>query len=158
MSKKCKGHNSKIPSTTCNQLTLCDCQVKEGCTMDDKNQTMIAVYECLLTSTEPQKIYFGLEEGKWKKRYNHKKSFNGKRYSHETTLSGYVCHLKETLDLTSNLKWSVVRCATPYSNISKKCLLRLYEKLVIITYSMQYELLNKDRSYFRNVVLRISTF
>ena len=44
--------------------------------------------------------------GKWKKRcYNHKESFNHKRYSHETTLSSYMWHLKETLDVTPNLKW-----------------------------------------------------
>ena len=40
----------------------------------------------------------------------------------------YIYYLKKTLDVTPNLKWSVVRCATPYSNISKKSLLCLYEK------------------------------
>ena len=44
-----------------------------------------------VTSSEPQKLYFGLAEGKWKQRYyNHKKSFNHNRYSHETTLSSHV--------------------------------------------------------------------
>ena len=43
----------------------------------------------------------------------------------------------------SNLKWSVLKYVPPYSNISKKCLLRLYEKLEIITYQNQKELLNK---------------
>ena len=81
--------------------------------MDGKCQTMDAVYD-RVTSSEPRRIYFGVTEGKWKQRYyNHKKSFNNKRYSHETTLSSYVCHLKETLDVTANLKWSVVRCTTP---------------------------------------------
>ena len=61
-------------------------------------------------------------------------------------------------DVTPNLKWSVVRCATPYSNISKKkFLLCLSEKLVIITYPRPKELLN-DRSYFANAVMRISSF
>ena len=49
-------------------------------------------------------------------------------YKHETTLSSYVWHLKETFDVSPNLKCSVVRWATPNSNISKKCLLRLHEK------------------------------
>ena len=81
--------------------------------MDGKCQTMDAVDDCV-TSSEPQRIYFGVAQGKWKQRYyNHKKSFNNKRYSHETTLSSYVCHLKETLDVNANLKWSVVRCTTP---------------------------------------------
>ena len=97
--------------------------------MDSKCQTMEVVYDCRFTSPELRKIYFGLAEGKWKK-HNHKKSFNHKPYSHETTLSGHVWHLKETLDITPNLKCSVVRYATPYSNISKKFLLCLYEKTI----------------------------
>ena len=86
---------------------------------------------------------------KWKQScYSHKKSFNHKRYSHETTLWSYMWHLKETLDATLNLKWSVVRCSTPYSNISKKRLLCLYENLVFITYPRQHELLNKISELF----------
>ena len=73
------------------------------------------------------------------------KSLNHKQYSHEKTLSR---PLKWTLDVTPNLKWSVVRCTTPYSNISKKCLLCLYEKLVIITNPRQHELLNKQSELF----------
>ena len=159
MSKIYKGHNSKITSTPCDQLTSCNCRVKEECPMDVKCQTMDVVYDCRVTSPEPQKIYFGLAKGKWTKRYcNHKKSLNHKRYSHGTTLSSYVWQLKETLDVTPNLKWSVVRCATPYLNISKKFILCLYEKLVIVTYPRQHELLNSDRNYFTNAVMRISTF
>ena len=93
MSKIYKRQNSKITSTPCNQLTLCICREKGECRMEGKNQTMDAVYECHVTSSEPQKIYFGLAEGKSKQRY-HKKSFSHKRYSHETTLSSYVWHLK----------------------------------------------------------------
>ena len=66
--------------------------------MDRKCQAMDVVYDCRVTSSEPQKIYFGLAEGKWKQRYyNHKKSFNHKRYSHERTFSSYVWPPKETL-------------------------------------------------------------
>ena len=102
---------------------------------------------CLFTRAV--KIFFGLAEGKWKKRYcNHKMAFNDKRYSHETALSSYMWHLKENLDVTPNLKWSIVRCATLYSNISKKCLLCLYEKQVTITCSRQFELLNKRSELF----------
>ena len=79
-------------------------------------------------------------------RYNHKNSYNRKRNFHEATSSGYVWHLKETLDVTPNLKCLVVRSATSYSNISKKCLLSLLEKLVIMTYPRQ--LLNKRFELF----------
>ena len=53
--------------------------------MDGKCQTIDVVYDCCVTSSQPEKIYFGLAEGKFKQRYyNHKQSFNHKRYSHET--------------------------------------------------------------------------
>ena len=47
------------------------------------------------------------------------------------------------IHIYTNLQWSVLRCVPPYSNISKKCFLSLYEKLEIVTYQNQKELLNK---------------
>ena len=38
LSKICKGHNSKITPTPCNQLILCNCRVKGECPMDSKCQ------------------------------------------------------------------------------------------------------------------------
>ena len=94
-----------VTSAPCEQLTLCNGRVEEECPVDGKCQTMDAVCDCRVTSSEPQKIYFGLAEGKWKQKYyNHKNSFNHKRYSHKTTLLSYTWHLKETLDVTPNLK------------------------------------------------------
>ena len=57
-------------------------------------------------------------------------------------------YLKETLNVTPNMKWSVVRCAEPYSNISKRGRLGLYEQLVIITYPWQHKFLNKRSELF----------
>ena len=121
MSKIYKGHNSNITFTSCNQLKLCNCRVKWECPMNGKCQTMDAVYDWPVTSPELQKIYFGLAEGKWKQMYyNHKNSFNHKRYAYDTTLSSYARYLKETLDVTPNLKWSVVRCTTTLPKHLKK--------------------------------------
>ena len=107
MSKIYKGHNGKIKSMQ--QLTLCYCRVKRECFMDSKLQTMDAVYDCFVTSP-----LLWLAEGKWMQRYyNHKESFNHKHYLHDTKLSNYVWPLKKTLDITPNLKWSVVRSTTP---------------------------------------------
>ena len=67
-----------------------------------------------------------------------------KRYcNNRTTLSSYMWHLKRVSSETPNLKWSVLRCVPPYSNILKKCILFWYEKLKIVTYQNQKELLNK---------------
>ena len=142
-------YNSKITSAPCNQLTLSNCREKEEWPMDGKCQTMDAAYDCRFTWSELQKIYFGLVEEKWKQMFhNHKKLFNNKRYSHETTLSSFAWHLKKTLGVTPNMKWLVLRCSTPYSNISKDFIFILYEKLVFITYPTQHELLNKLSEIF----------
>ena len=68
-SKIYKWHNGKITSTPCNQLTSCNWREKGECSMEGKCQTMDAVYDCRVTSSEPRIT-------KW--------------YSHETTLSSYV--------------------------------------------------------------------
>ena len=115
VSKIYKGGNSKITSTPCKEMTLCNSRVKEECNKNGKCKTMDIVYDWRVTSPNISQVYFGLAEEKWKKRYyNHKNSFNHERFSHEARLSSYVWHLKETLDVTPNLKWSVMRCAIPY--------------------------------------------
>ena len=79
--------------------------------------------------------------GEWKSRfYNHKLSFKHKRYSNKTTLASYMWHLKSVSSETPNLKWFVLRCVPRYSNISKKCLLCLYEKLETVIYQNQKEI------------------
>ena len=62
ISKIYKGHNSKITSAPCNQLTLCNCRVKGKCPMNGKCQTMDAVYDCRVTSSEPQKSTLGWQK------------------------------------------------------------------------------------------------
>ena len=80
----------------------------------------------------------------WRSRfYNHQLSFKHKRYSNKTTLSSHMWYLESVSSETTNLKWSILRCVPPYSNISKKCLLCLCEKLEIVTYQNLKELLNK---------------
>ena len=120
ISKIYTGHNSKIISTQCSLLTLCYCQVKEEFSMGSNCQTTDAVSDCCVTSPQLQKTYFGLTEGKLKKRYyNHIKSFKHRQYSHEMErhylLSSYMWYLKETLNETPKLKSVVAGCVIPYS-------------------------------------------
>ena len=101
-------------------------------------------YKCDVTRPLPKKVYLGLVEGEWKSPfYNHKLSFKHKRYSDNTTLSGYMWHLKIVSSETPNVKCSILRCVPSYSNISKKILLCLYQKLAIVTLQNQKELSNK---------------
>ena len=64
--------------------------------------------------------------------------------ANDTTLSNYVWEVKDKYKETPSLKWSIVEFVPGYSNITKKCLLCLYEKLEIINYPNQEELLNKQ--------------
>ena len=51
--------------------------------------------------------------------------------------------LKETSNSSPNLVWSIAKKVLSYSNISKKCLLCLHEKVEIINYPRTEKLLNK---------------
>ena len=134
MSKIIKGHNKKVTSKPHDQRPNCNCRKKAECPMEGNCQVNNVIYKCDVTRPLPKKVYLGLAEGEWKSRfYNHKLSFKHKRYSNKTTLSSYMWHLKSVSSETPNLKWSVLRCVPPYSNISKKCLFCIYEKLEIVT-------------------------
>ena len=61
-------------------------------------------------------------------------SLKHKRYSNKAIFLSYKWHLKKVSGETPNLKWSVLRCVPPYSNILKKWVLRLCEKLEMINY------------------------
>ena len=91
--------------------------------------------------TFKQCVYLGIAEGNWKQRlYNHRKSFKDKKHKNDTAL---LWDLKENHNQIPKLTCSIVRFAPGYSNISKRCLLCLHEKLLIINYHSPAELLNK---------------
>ena len=143
MSDIIKGHNKKLFSKPHDQRPKCNRRKKSEYPMEGNFQVNNVIYKCDVTRALPKKVYLWLAEGEWKSRfYNHKLSFKHKRYSNKTTLSSYMWHLKSVSSETPNLKWSILRCVPPYSNISKKCLLCLYEKLEIVTYQNKKELLN----------------
>ena len=144
MSKIIKRINKKVTSKPPDQRPKCNCRKKAKCSMEGNCQVNDVVYNCDVTRPLPKKVYLGLAEGQWKNRfYNHKLSFKHKRYFNKTTTSSYMWHLKSVSSETPNFEWSILRCVPPYSDISKKCLLRLYKKLKIVTYQHQKELLNK---------------
>ena len=117
------------------QSPKCNCRKKSERPMEGNCQVNKVVHKCDITRPFPKKVYLGLAEREWKSRfYNHKLSFKHNRYSNKATLSSYMWHLKSVSIESPNLKWFVLRYVRPYSNISKKCLLCLYEKLEIVTY------------------------
>ena len=56
-------------------------------------------------------------------------------------LSEYIWEIKKEYNETLTLKWSIVKSIPSYSNISKKCLLCLHEKLEIVNFVDQDHLL-----------------
>ena len=90
-----------------------------------------------MTKNNVKKIYLGVSERELKKNwyYNHEQSFRNENYNYSTTLSTYLWSIKSTSEEQNvNLNWEVMRQAAPYSNISKRCLLCLHEKLAIALY------------------------
>ena len=101
--------------------------------MKENYQVNDGLYKCDVTSPLSKKMYIALAERERKSSFfNHKLSFEQNRYSYKTTFSGYMLRLKSGSSKTPNLKWSILRCVPPYSNISKKCLFCLYKRLEIL--------------------------
>ena len=136
MSKIIKRHNRKVTSKLRDETPKCNCRKKGECPIEGNCQVNSIVYICDVIRLLPKSVLKSCF-------YNHDLSFKHKRYSSKTTLSSYMWHLKSVSSETRNLNWSVLRCIPPYSNISKKCLLCLYEKLEIVTHHNQKELFNK---------------
>ena len=140
-----KGHNNKLTNTKVRQQLACNCRVKSDCPLNGDCRKESIVYKCTAcTIRQLKKVYLGLTEGEFKTRYyKHSKSFRTKSYPNSTTLSSYVWEVKTDQNETPNLNWEIVRSVPAYSNITKRCMLCLYEKLLIATYPNQEELLNK---------------
>ena len=102
------------------------------------------------------KTYLGTAEGYFKKRYNnHTNSF---RHSKDTTLSKYIWEIKNEYNEMPTLKWSVVKSVPSYSNISKKCLLCLHEKLQVVNFKDQDHSLNEVLNWFLNAGMSTQIF
>lgn len=138
-----KTHNNKILSPRNEETANCNC--RKECPIEGKCRSSNSIYKCTVSANnKPNKVYIGLAGGEWKTRYrNHVKSFNHKRYAKETCLSKYIWELKDEGIDNPILNWTIVKSAPTYTNISKRCLLCLQEKLEIITYTDPNELLNK---------------
>ena len=65
--------------------------------MQGKCRMKNTLYKCTAsTPTKPQRVYIGISEDEWKKRYyNHTESFRNKRYKNETSLRIYVMNIKK---------------------------------------------------------------
>ena len=106
--------------------------------------TLYYIYICTVSTNGTKRVYLGIAEGDWKQRfYNHKKSFKNKSYKNDTALSSFFMGTKRKHNEVPTLTWSIAKHIPGYSNVSKRCLLCLNEKLLITTYEHPQEILNK---------------
>ena len=141
-----KRHNKNVSSNKEKQTNPCKCRNKKEYRLNGNCKVQNFIYKCTVSATQmfKQRVYLGIAEGNWKQRlYNHRQSFKDKKHKNDTALSSYLWDLKENHNQIPKLAWSVVRFAPGYSNILKRCLLCLQEKLLILNYHNTAELLNK---------------
>ena len=145
MAQIIKKHNKTISSEKRSTEPKCNCRNKDTCPLNGNCLATNLIYQATIKSpTNQEKIYIGLTEGTWKQRhYNHKLSFNHKKYAHNTALSKYVWNTKDKHNQTPEICWSIKKTAPAYSNKSKRCLLCLQEKMAIINFPEEDKLLNK---------------
>ncbi|XP_067940660.1 uncharacterized protein [Watersipora subatra] len=128
------AHNKALllPTRGDNSRT-CNCRNRASCPMDGKCLTENAVYQATVTTNNgTEETYVGLTQNTFKTRYtNHKASFNHTSKRNATELSKYIWRLKDS-GLDYNIKWSILKTARPYSPITKRCELCIWEKYYII--------------------------
>ena len=144
------SHNAKIIRKSEAPLVkrTCNCRNKVNCPLEGKCLVDNLIYQATLTPipslspntppvnltpTQPQTLnYIGLASTTFKVRLgNHKKSFNHKKYSKETTLSQKIWELREE-GIECDIKWKLIERAQPYSPITGLCALCTLEKYYII--------------------------
>ena len=140
VSQYMKNHNRNVSNKKEKKTNPCNCRNKNECPLNGNCKVQSVIYNCTASATQTfkQRVYLGIGEGNLKQRlYNHRHSCKDKRQKNNTALSSYLWGLKENHNQIPKLTWSVVR------NISKRCLLCLHEKLLIINSHNPAELFNK---------------
>ena len=113
------------------QPDTCNCRRKPDCPLEGKRLQTNVIYQANVTTATTTETFDGLETN-FKERYrNHQSSFLRSNRRNETELSKYIWTLQDS-NKPLQIKWKVLKKCKPYSNISQKCNLCLYEKFIII--------------------------
>ena len=123
------SRSSKLPVQTIN---TCNCRDKRSCPVDGNCNERNIIYQAEVTTSDSKQTYIGLCDTSFKSRYrNHTCSFRNECYRNSTELSKYVWGLKDK-KTDYQIRWRSIKHARSYSNVTKKCNLRLWEKYYII--------------------------
>ena len=143
------SHNKKIlrPPT---QERTCNCK-KTVCPLDGNCLLTNLVYQATVTpdnNQAPEETYIGMTGDTFKNRYgNHKKSFNHREYSSETSLSKHIWRLKDQAE-GFNTEWKIVDRASCFSPVTRICALCVLEKYYIM-YHQDQASLNSHEEIFK---------
>ena len=134
MGKLISGHNKAILSKAKQtQQNTCNCRKPKECPLAGKCLIKSVVYKATVTTNQDHKSYIGVSDTEFKSRFNnHKSSFKLDHKKKDTALSKYIWHLKDS-NINYDVHWSVLKQASSYSNVTKRCQLCLWEKYFIIT-------------------------
>ena len=140
------AHNKKLMKPPIEQQSkTCNCIKKDLCPMNNNCLSSSIIYQATITSNTQnynEKVYIGLCETTFKKRYaNHKKSFTTEKYKNSTALSTEFWNIKEA-NGQPKVTWKIMRKCKSYNPNSKKCNLCSSEKFEIATF-MGTNILNK---------------
>ena len=141
------SHNKSLLSKPPDRNVInCNCRNKAACPVPGKCLTDGVIYQATVTTPNTAETYVGLTETPFKHRWrNHNTSFNDKKYKNSTELSKFIWSLKEN-NIPFTITWKFLKRAKPYSNLTKRCDLCLWEKVFIMCMP-NYGTLNK-RSEF----------
>ena len=126
-----------------------NCGVNVVCPLGGKCLQTELVYQADVTASDNSiKKYIGLTAPTFKARLsNHKKSFNHRRYEHDTKLSVYIWQLKDQ-GLNYDIQWKILKLSRAYSPVTQTCRLCFDEKLLILKNSLDSSYLNKRDELF----------
>ena len=138
-----QNHNNRIlnPEET-EEEDACNCR-KRSCPLEGRcKSSKCVIYEA--TATSPSNVtrkYIGSTEGDFKTRYTgHVQSFTTESKKTSTTLSKFIW--ESNMSPEPNVKFKILRKATPYRPGKRMCDLCLSEKLEISKVSRKSEYLN----------------
>ena len=128
------SHNKYVLSnlnSSTQQPDTCNCRKKPDCPLEGKCLQSNVIYQATVTTATTTETYVGLATNFTGRCRNHQSSFRRSNRRNETELSKYIWTLQDSKK-PFQIKWKVLKKCKPYSNISKKCNLCLYEKFIII--------------------------
>ena len=131
------------------QPDTCNCRKKPDCPLERKCLQSNVIYQSTVTQATTTET-----TSDWRQTWTNvteiiSTSFRRSNRRNETELSKYIWTLQDSKK-PFQIKWKVLKKFKPYSNISQKCNLCLYEKFIIICKKKELCSLNRRNELARS--------